>query len=411
MAVERQQQPSEIGLPRLMGVSIATRFLVDTTAQIFNPFLAIFAAGLGIDVITMGRLLSLRSATGFVAPVLSALADRYGYRRMMRLALLCTILGLILVGSSHNLPIASLGMAVMGFGLAGFVPTLHAYLSTRLPYQVRARGLGMLEYAWALAGIVGLFAMGYLIAATNWRVPLFVLAGGIALMWLLIGILPPARTELTHSERQQAPRTMSFTQRVRTIFALGHYAQSAYSTIAAQSLLFFAGMQLIVIHGAWLSRDYGLGAAALGTVALVLGCFDLLASVSVSLFTDRIGKRRSVILGATGVLLGHLALPFLNVGLISAVLGLALTRSAFEFGIVSQISLVSEQAPTQRGKMMALAAAFVLAGGTIANLTGPWLYARFGLVGLSWSAVSAMIIALILLFRFVREGDGADIAQ
>jgi len=386
-----------------MGLSIATRLLVDTTAQIFNPFLAIFAAGLGIDVITMGRLLSLRSATGFVAPVLSALADRYGYRRMMRLALLCTIMGLLLLGSSHGLPVALLGMAVMGFGLSGFVPTLHAYLSARLPYQVRARGLGMLEYSWALAGIVGLFAMGYLIAATNWRVPLFVLAGGLALMWLLIGMLPPAHTELTHAERQQGREPVGMGLRFREIFDLGHYAQSAYSTIAAQSLLFFAGMQLIVIHGAWLSRDYGLGAAALGTVALVLGCFDLLASVSVSLFTDRIGKRRSVMVGATGVLLGYLALPFLNVNLISAVLGLALTRSAFEFGIVSQISLVSEQAPAQRGKMMALAAAFVLAGGTVANLTGPWLYERFGLVGLSGSAIVAMVIALFLLLTFVRE--------
>ena len=84
-------------------------------------------------------------------------------------------------------------------------------------------------------------------------------------------------------------------------------------------------------------------------------------------------------------------------------MGIALTRSAFEFGIVSHISLISEQAPNQRGKMMALAAAFVLAGGTVANLTGPWLYEQFGVQGLSWSAVIAMVIALLFLFSFVRE--------
>lgn len=405
MAIDSQRPRAEISLPRLLGLSVTIRLLVDTAAQIFNPFLPIFAAGLGIDVITMGQLLSLRSAAGFVAPLLGALADRYGYRRMMRLALLCAVIGLLLIGFSRNLLTAIVGMAVSGFGLSGFVPTLHAYLSARLPYHVRARGLGILEYSWALAGIVGLFAMGYLIAATNWRVPLFVLAGGLALMWLLIGILPPAHTEMSTAERQQTMPALSLGQRLRSFFDLGDNARSAYSTIIAQTLLFFAGMQLIVVHGAWLSQDYGLGAAALGTVALVLGCFDLLASVSVSLFTDRLGKRRSVMLGTGGVLLGHLCLPFLNFSLLSAVVGIALTRSAFEFGIVSHISLISEQVPNQRGKMMALAGAFVLAGGTVANLTGPWLYEQFGVTGLSGSAVIAMVIALSILFAFVREGE------
>ncbi len=408
MALGSQRSRADISLPRLMGLSITTRLLVDTAMQIFNPFLPIFATGLGVNVITMGQLLSLRSATGFVAPILGALADRYGYRRMMRLALVCAIIGLVVVGSSRNLPTVMLGMAIMGFGLSGFVPTLHAYLSARLPYNVRARGLGMLEYSWALAGIVGLFAMGYLIDATNWRVPLFVLAGGLALMWLLLGILPPAQSEHSAAQRQQPAQKLTWWARTRGFFDLGQAALSTYSTIAAQTLLFFAGMQLIVVHGAWLSRDYGLGAAALGTVALVLGCFDLLASVSVSLFTDRLGKRRSVIFGTIGVLIGHLFLPFLNFSLLSAVVGIALTRSAFEFGIVSHISLISEQAPTQRGKVMALAAAFVLVGGTIANLTGPWLYEQFGVQGLSWSAGGAMVVALVFLFAFVREREPSE---
>jgi predicted MFS family arabinose efflux permease len=141
----------------------------------------------------------------------------------------------------------------------------------------------------------------------------------------------------------------------------------------------------------------------LGSVALVLGCFDLLASVSVSLFTDRFGKLRSVILGTGGVLLGYGLLPFLNSGLVGAVIGIILTRTSFEFGIVSQISLISEQAPDRRGKIMSLAAAFVLMGGTVANLIGPWLYTRYGVAGLSWTGVATMVVALILLVTQVSE--------
>jgi len=54
--------------------------------QIFNPYLTIFAEGLGVDVILMGRLVSILSAMGILAPVLGAVADRLGYRLVMRLA-------------------------------------------------------------------------------------------------------------------------------------------------------------------------------------------------------------------------------------------------------------------------------------------------------------------------------------
>jgi hypothetical protein len=88
----------------------------------------------------------------------------------------------------------------------------------------------------------------------------------------------------------------------------------------AGALSYFAAMQLMIAHGVWLADQYGLDAAAeLGLVAFVFGWFDLAASVSVSLFTDRIGKKRSVLIGIrrlAGRL--HLLMPLLNVSLIPA---------------------------------------------------------------------------------------------
>lgn len=400
---------SEITYPRLMVLSIATRLLVDTAAQIFNPFLTIFAAGLNVSVITMGQLLSLRSIMGLAAPIIGTLADRHGYRRVMRLMVLAIMVGLLLVGMSRSVLLVVSGIIVMGIGLTGFVPTLHAYLSSRLPYHKRARGLGMLEYSWALAGIFGLYTMGQLIAFSNWRVPLFVLALGLGVMWFFLGALPSARPQgeqaTAHgaSSETAAQQPIPWPRRVRDFFDLGESSRSAYSAILAGTFIFFGGMLLFIAHGAWLNFEYGLGAAALGTVALILGCFDLSASVSVSLFTDRIGKLRSVILGAIGLLLGYLLIPFLNGDLFGAMAGIIITRTAFEFGIVSHISLISEQAPEQRGKIMSLSSAFVLCGGTVATWAGPWLYATQGVQGLSWAGSVAAIVALILLWTQVRE--------
>lgn len=402
MQTNLRAKRADLSFAHLMGLSISARLLIDTVAQLFNPFLTIFAVGLGVDVVTLGRLLSLRLVTGIFTPVMGALADRHGYRRMMRLAILCVIAGLLLIGGSRGMVLLVLGMVVMGIGQAGFVPTLHAYLSARLPYNVRARGLGILEYSWALAGIVGLFVMGQLIAATDWRIPLFVLAVGLGGIWLLFGLLPAAHPQ-QHLTVVPPAVSRSSLRRFTSFFDLGSHSRSAYGAIAADALLFFAGMQLMVIYGAWLNQEYGLGAAALGSVALLLGCFDLAASVSVSIFTDRLGKRRSVLIGTLGTLLGNALLPFLNLSLPIAVAGIALTRGSFEFGIVSQISLLSEQAPDQRGKVLSLGSAVVMMGGALANLTGPWLYVHYGVWGLSAASVVALVISLVLVIGVVRE--------
>lgn len=394
---------TELSFPQLMGLSISARLLTDTVGQLFNPFLTIFAAGMGIDVVTLGRLLSLRLVTGIFTPVIGALADRHGYRRMLRLALLCLIVGLLLLGSNGGMVVLVTGMVILGLGQAGFVPTLHAYLSARLPYQIRARGLGILEYSWALAGIVGLFLIGQLMGATGWRVPLFILAGGLGCIWLLFSLLPPAHTDHQHGA---APSTLAAATRwgqVVNFFDLGVRSRSAYSAILADALLFYAGMHLMVVYGAWLNAQYGLGAAALGSVALLMGCLDLVGSVSVSLFTDRLGKLRSVILGTAGMLIGYALLPFLNVALPIVVVGIAVTRGCFEFAIVSQISLLSEQVPEQRGKMMSLSSAVVMCGGALANITGPWLYVTYGVGGLAIVSVTALAASLLILATLVRE--------
>ncbi|HXF62132.1 MAG TPA: MFS transporter [Caldilineaceae bacterium] len=399
--IQAEERP--ISFVRLISTGISVRLLVDTTVQMVNPFLPIFAAGLGVDVVTMGRLVSLRSAMGLVAPVYGALADRTGYRRVMRITLLAMAAGLLLMGASTHIALAALAMALMGLGMAGFVPTLIAYLSARLPYAERARGIGMLEYSWALTGIVGLSLMGQLIEATNWRVPLFLLAAGILVMVWLIGSLPGAHDgalprAVTADQPAPTPRN-----RALSFFNLGSNAASTYALLLASGANYFAAMQLMIVYGAWLADQYRLSPRELGYVALLFGCFDLTASVSVSLFTDRFGKRRSVLLGTAGSLLGYLLLPWLNVGLLPAILGAALARGFFEFAIVSTIPLLSEQSPNQRGKVMSLSSALALSASTVAAFVSPGLYTAAGIGGVALLSGLFTAVALLLTLARVRE--------
>jgi MFS family permease len=402
--------PRAVSFARLITTCISTRLLVDIGTQMFNPFLPIFAAGLNTDVVVFGRLVGLRSAMGLLAPYFGTLADRTGYRRVMLAGLLSGAAGMLVIGSSSTILQTAIGMVLMGLGFAGFVPTLQAYLGARLPQDQLARGIGMLEYSWALTGIVGLSLMGQLIAATNWRVPFFVLGIGLAIAFLVFRTLPPAR----QGEQPVRPRTAererdSLGDRVRDFFYIETNALSTYTAIAASAFTYFGAMQIMVAHGIWYADQYALGARELGFVALLFGCFDLTASVSVSLFTDRFGKRRSVILGVIGALLGYLLIPWLNIGIIPAVLSAALARGFFEFAIVANISLLSVQSPNQRGKVMTLGAAMSLSVSTLTTFTAPALYYAIGISGIAIISAISTAIAFFLLLRFVRDNETPQI--
>jgi predicted MFS family arabinose efflux permease len=389
-------------VPQLLAASIAARLATDTTYQLFNSFLVTIAAGLGLDVLTLGRLVSLRSLMGLSAPLFGSAADRFGYRRVMRIGLLLAALGMFAIGSGGGLATVVAGMVLSGIGLSAFVPTLQAYMSARLPYHQLARGIGILEYSWALAGIVGLFAMGFLFERVGWQAPFFVLGAGMLGGWALFGFFPSARTE-----RASLPRsgmTGFSLARLGAFFDLGPNRRSAWAVIVSAALLFFAQFHVIIAHGAWLQAEYGLGPALLGAVALAQGLADLCGSVLVSLITDKVGKKRSVQAGMLGALLVFIALPFVNVGLWPVIGALVLLRFAFEFGIVANISLASEQAPDRRGKVMTLAAAINLLGATITGFSGPWAYTEFGVWGLGPVAAICTAVALVLLTVWGREG-------
>ena len=423
-ADERAELPRGFARFRnILAACIATRLAIDTTTQLFFPFLRTVALGMGMDIVVLGRLVSLRSLAGLSAPLFGTAADNYGYRRIMRLSLLLTAAGMFLLGSGAGVWSVIIGMIVSGAGLTGFLPTCQAYISARLPFAQRARGIGVLEYSWALAGIVGLPLMGFLFGSFSWQLPFFVLGGAMLAGWVLIGLLPEATAGVPvvdpeRARRREAARkrlrSRSFTPllvslpplRARTVaglFDLGPNWRAALAVIGANALFYFSQVHILIAHGAWLETEYGLVPETLGLVAFGQGAADLCGSVLVSLITDRIGKKRAVQIGMLGSLLVYVSLPLINVGLTPVVAALVLLRFVFEYGIVSAIALISEQAPDRRGKVISLSVALNLLGSTFSGFTGPWMYTRFGVWGLGPVAAVGTLTAFVLLTVWGRE--------
>ena len=388
----------------LIGLALATRCLLDTGFQIFYPFLPMLAGGLGLSTARMGQLIGLRNLTGLLSPIFGALADRQGFRKWLRMELLTLSAGFLLLALGPSLPFKVAGILVSGAASFAFVPTLQGYLSHRLRYSMRARGIGIVEYGWAIAGIAGLSTAGWIIERTGWEVPFVILGAGTAGLFLLYQLLPSGQPE---GARRPAPQPAATPWHQLKGLA-GSLKPSAWATIACSGSMSFAMFNVLIVFGDWLTQTYGLGAGDMGRVAMVMGIADLGGSIGASLFSDRIGKRRAVLGGSILGAVAFAVLPVLGVGLAGAIAGLMFMRIALEFAIVSMLAFASEQDSHRRGQMMSLMGAANFSASSIAGFTGPWSFLRHGIAGPSIVAVAGMIGCTVLNIAFMREPQAQD---
>lgn len=394
---ETQSNRNQSSLGRLIALPLISRSLIDTTAQIYFPFLPALAQGLGITSARLSQILAIRSLMGLLVPLTGTLADRFGYRRSMRIALLGIALGLGLFALGPSLPLRIAGLMLSGIAGFSFVPTMQAYLSHHLPYTIRARGIGIVEYGWAFAGIVGLSTTGWIITRTDWTVPFLILAVAMVGLFFLYLSLPGGRIATQSALHQATTRGAPLIQRLPSL------SRSAWATVCVTGCVSFSLFNILLVFGEWLTTGYGLLAEDMGRVAMFMGVADLGGSVITSLFSDRMGKRNSVLGGSALSCLAFLLLPGIGRSLIGCIVGLSLIRFAIEFTIVTQLAFASEQAPAQRGQMMSLVGAAAFASTSLSGFTAPWLYQRMGIAGPSFMAALVMALSVLINLLFMRE--------
>ena len=368
------------------------------------PFVPIFAAGFGVSAVVIGRLFSLQSLVGIFAPIFGNLADRYGYRPFMRLGLGSVGVGLIVFASSPLLLVAAVGSLILGFGFSLFTPNLLAYLSAVLPAERRSRGMGAVELAWGLAGVVGIAPMGIAIARWGWRMPLV----GLGIVLLISSFVPALFPRATRAIREADPAKqkveISIWERAKQFLDLGHNRAAAWTAILGTSLTLFAASHLVSSYGQWLFVEYGLESAELGRIAGILGLGGFAAIVLISIAGDHFGALAGAKIGAIVSAFTYLLLPLINLSVNWLVLGLFIVYFFYQFAMVNAIILTSAQIPAQRGKMMTLGAALGTVGISLANITGPTAFANFGAWGLALPSGIIMLMLWFILARFGHDG-------
>lgn len=371
----------------VIGVLAGARLVINSAQRFVYPFLPAIARGLGIPLEQAGLLVSSRWMVGLAAPVIVTTMGRNEARK--RLAVLG--LGLFALGAfvtaATNLFVGALaGFILIGLGKPVFDVAAQAYIADRTPYHRRARYLSIIELTWAGGLLVGAPAAGVLIDLGNWATPFWVI--GVLAVGALAAVMRVMDSDHPGSLPEPTPLAMD---------------RMAWALLAVAALFSTAAELMTVVLGAWLEDVFGLSLLALGGIGTIIALAELAGEGGTLAFTDRLGKRRAVALGLVVSMAGFLGVAALSNVLVGGVAALAVALAGFELSIVSAIPLASEIRPGARTRYLAWMTVSFAVGRTIGAAFGPLLFTTFGLGANAAAALVADTLAIVILFREVRD--------
>jgi len=385
--------PDDAIPPGGLAALFAARFTTNTALRFGFSFVAPVSRGLGVSVDQLGLALGLRELTGLAAPALGRRSDAAGHRRTSLVAGLgVASIALFLTAITANLVVVTIGLVLFGLGKVAHDTSSNGWLGDHVPYERRGRATGIIELSWALALVLGIPVMGLLLEATSWRAPFFVCSALVAVCAVVLD-----RVLNTHPT-MLAPTPPETT--LEPITWRGRLPQGDTRIVIVVMSLIMLSMQLVtVVFGVWLEDEFGFSVAAVGTASILLGLGEAVGAGGSARYTDRWGKRRSVLIGIVPMV-PCLALLAVDGPATAVVLGLfAVVSIGFEFAFVSALPLLTELEPDARAATVGQAFAGFTFTRAIGTVLGAAAYVRVGIGPVALAAAIVAAVAFVLLWR------------
>lgn len=379
------------------------RLPATTLTRMLAPLLGVIAAGLGVSVVDAGVILAAFELSGLTAPVAGWCVDRIGPHRALTGGLVAFAAA---AGAASIAPgAATFGAALVATGLAANVYEAASvvWIAGATSFAERAAWMGRYELSWAGGLLVGV-PIAALLSLGSWRLP-FAAAALVA----VVARVAHARRVLADEPTRRAHASMPVHERSHANAPVRVGAAHAWAVFAGFGLICGASMLVVVVYGVWLEDRFGLSSASIGAVAFVLGLADVVANTANLRWTDRVGKRRSALLGvaihvlAAGLLVAGATLLVAGVGAIFLLI------AGFEFALLSSKPLLTELGWQRQGLGVGIGFATSAACRSLAALAGTRLYDWQGMRAAAIASGAVAVLGALAFASGVREPSTADV--
>jgi len=385
----RELQAEQPGLYRQVIVLALFKLLLNTGRRFVYPFAPAFSRSLFVPLTAITSIIAASQFTSILGLFCGPLADRLGYRTMMRYGLGFLCLGMLICGLFTTYWVVFAGLLAASLGKTLFDPAVQAFIGKNIPFQRRGRVIGIVEMSWAGSTLVGIPLLGLVIAKSGLGVSFFLLSFLSFLGWFSIRRLLPPDEKTSTDRKGVAGLFSSLKQLVKNRPAAGMLSFGFWISIANDSLF--------VVYGAWFEQAFHVSLITLGFSTVIIGAAELCGESLTALFSDRLGLKRAIIVGLILAIGSYLLLPFLGHTLPLAMTGMFLVFLSFEISMVTSFSLSTELMPEARATMMAGFYATSGIGRMIGVLVGAVLWKAGGITAVAWTAAGLTGIGLFSL--------------
>jgi SHS family lactate transporter-like MFS transporter len=263
----------------------------------FDYFIVVFvlkdiAHDFGTHISTVSYALFLTLAMRPVGAFLfGRAADRYGRRPVLMLDVLLYSVLEFASGFAPDLTALLILRALYGIAMGGEWGVGASLTMESIPPQARGIVSGLLQAGYPTGYLLASIVYAVLFPAIGWR-GMFMVGMLPALLVLYIRRHVP---ESPHW-RREAP------QRGGTLAVLRHHWKIGLYAVALMTLFNFFSHGTQDLYPTFLQKQHGLEHATVGTIAVIYNLGAILGGILVGSLSERIGRRRAIVLAALAVL-------------------------------------------------------------------------------------------------------------
>lgn len=353
-----------------------------------------------------GWLVGVFALMQFVSsPILGALSDRFGRRKVILIALAGSAADYLLMAWAPTLGWLFVARIIAGL-TSGTVATVNAYVVDVTPPEKRAQGFGLLGAAVGLGFVIGP-AIGGLLGGVNLRAP-FIAAAACTALNLIYGAmvlpesLPVARRKKFDWKQANPAGALLALRKFPVVLGLaGTHLFSMLGTTMLQSVwVLYTGYRYD-----WKPAQVGISLAVVGIAGAVV------QGALVRVVIARIGERRALVAGLLIMIVAMIAYGSATQGWM--IYGLVFFGSLGGIAGPAAQALITQNVPdNEQGRVQGSLSSLTSLAGVVAPPVAAWSFGVCIAPGAAWhipgiaffEAAALTLIALILALRsFGRE--------
>ena len=172
-------------------------FMENLDATIVNTAVPTMSISLGVEPLSLKAVLtSYTLSLAVFIPISGWMADRFGTRRVFRLAVMLFFLGSLFCGLAPNVPLLVAARILQGLGGAMMTPVGRLALVRSFPRSDMLRVMNFVVIPALIGPLIGPFVGGLIVHVVSWRVIFFLnLPLAIFGLWMIRRYMPDFRDE------------------------------------------------------------------------------------------------------------------------------------------------------------------------------------------------------------------------